>query len=57
MTSVRRYAGYIVGQSYDAYLADMSRDGTWGDHVTLQAAADAYQVPVYLVTSFPATFW
>ena len=30
----------------------MSRLGTWGDHLTLQAAADAYGVRICLVTSF-----
>lgn len=29
------------------------RDGTWGDHVTLQAAADYYNIRIALVTSFP----
>jgi hypothetical protein len=30
----------------------MSKLGTWGDHVTLQAAADAYHVGICVVTSF-----
>ena len=34
------------------YCWDMERDGTWGDHVTLQAAADAYGVPINILTSY-----
>lgn len=32
--------------------SSMSKLGTWGDHVTLQAAADAYHVGICIVTSF-----
>jgi hypothetical protein len=35
-----------------AHCSDMSRLGTWGDHITLQAAADTYGVGVCLITSF-----
>jgi hypothetical protein len=31
------------------------RSGEWGDHVTLQAAADYYGVRISLVTSFKDT--
>ena len=31
-----RFAPYVVGD-WDAYLASAAVDGTWGDHVTLQA--------------------
>ena len=34
------------------YCWEMERDGTWGDHVTLQAAADAYGVPINILTSY-----
>ncbi|KAG6763524.1 hypothetical protein POTOM_030947 [Populus tomentosa] len=33
------YSSYVP-MAYDAYLEKMSRSGEWGDHVTLQAAAD-----------------
>uniref|UniRef100_A0A2N9F2Y9 OTU domain-containing protein n=1 Tax=Fagus sylvatica TaxID=28930 RepID=A0A2N9F2Y9_FAGSY len=33
------YQNYIP-MSYNDYLMKMSREGEWGDHVTLQAAAD-----------------
>jgi hypothetical protein len=31
------------------------RNGEWGDHVTLQAAADYYGVKISLITSFKDT--
>jgi len=31
-----RYSPFVVG-AWDAYLAAAALDGTWGDHVTLQA--------------------
>ncbi len=34
------------------YLADMAQPTTWGDHVTLKAAADLYGLRIMLVTSF-----
>jgi hypothetical protein len=46
-----RYGPYVP-QDYRGYLEAMARDGSWGDHVTLQAAADAYGVRVCLLTSF-----
>ena len=46
------YAEFVGSQDYDAYVSQMSRDGTWGDHVTLQAAVDALNVEVAMVTSF-----
>ncbi|GAV81639.1 OTU domain-containing protein, partial [Cephalotus follicularis] len=33
------YDGYVP-MSYVEYLKKMSKGGEWGDHVTLQAAAD-----------------
>ncbi|GFQ07777.1 hypothetical protein PHJA_002921700 [Phtheirospermum japonicum] len=33
----------------------MKKLGEWGDHVTLQAAADKFEVKIYLVTSFRDT--
>nr|XP_024384979.1 uncharacterized protein LOC112286871 isoform X1 [Physcomitrium patens] len=48
---VDKYSGYIP-MSYNEYLKKMSNNGEWGDHVTLQAAADYYGVKISLVTSF-----
>mmetsp|Transcript_30332 Transcript_30332/g.70546 ORF Transcript_30332/g.70546 Transcript_30332/m.70546 type:complete len:144 (-) Transcript_30332:132-563(-) len=33
-----RYCGFVPG-SFKGYLAEMARDGTWGDHVTLQVGS------------------
>ena len=37
---------------WDGFLAASMSDGEWGDHLTLQAAADAFGVTIMLVTSF-----
>ncbi|PSC68966.1 OTU domain-containing protein isoform X1 [Micractinium conductrix] len=49
------YRDYVPGDSYEAYCAEMEREATWGDHVTLQAAADCLGVRIYLLTSFPSS--
>lgn len=48
------YEGYVP-MEYDAYLEKMSKSGEWGDHVTLQAAADIYGVRIFVMTSFKDT--
>ncbi|KAM7262535.1 hypothetical protein ACFE04_000218 [Oxalis oulophora] len=48
------YEGYVP-MEYDHYVAKMSRSGEWGDHVTLQAAADSYGVRIFVITSFKDT--
>ncbi|KAJ8532041.1 hypothetical protein K7X08_011964 [Anisodus acutangulus] len=45
------YEGYVP-MKYRRYLRKMKRSGEWGDHVTLQAAADTFGVKICLVTSF-----
>ncbi|CAH9112823.1 unnamed protein product [Cuscuta epithymum] len=45
------YEGYVP-MKYESYLKKMKRKGEWGDHVTLQAAADRYCAKICLVTSF-----
>ena len=37
---------------YWQYCFEMERDSTWGDHVTLQAASDAYGVAIIVMTSY-----
>ena len=32
----------FAGTTWDQYLRLMARDGTYGDHLTLQAAADVF---------------
>lgn len=48
------YAGYVP-MGYCDYLKKMSKSGEWGDHVTLQAAADWYGVKIFVITSFKDT--
>ncbi|ERM94842.1 hypothetical protein AMTRI_Chr07g80000 [Amborella trichopoda] len=47
--------GAYVPMAYDEYLIKLSRNGEWGDHVTLQAAADKYGVKICVITSFKDT--
>ncbi|KXZ53403.1 hypothetical protein GPECTOR_7g1299 [Gonium pectorale] len=47
-----QYRCYVSDKPYDVYCADMGRSGTWGDHVTLKAAADAYGIKIVVVASF-----
>lgn len=45
------YESYVP-MNYKIYLKDMKRSGEWGDHVTLQAAADRFAAKICLLTSF-----
>lgn len=44
-----RYCGFVPGRFQD-YVSEMSRDETWGDNVTLQAAADALGLRIHVLT-------
>ncbi|GAB4821497.1 hypothetical protein N2152v2_008543 [Parachlorella kessleri] len=48
----QRYEGWVPAD-YDAYCRAMARSGEWGDHVTLQAAADYFGLKICVLTSFP----
>ncbi|KAI4386065.1 hypothetical protein MLD38_004032 [Melastoma candidum] len=48
------YEGYVP-MAYDDYLEKMAKTGEWGDHVTLQAAADLHGVRIFVITSFKDT--
>ncbi|CAK9325330.1 unnamed protein product [Citrullus colocynthis] len=48
------YEGYVP-MKYKTYLKKMKKSGEWGDHVTLQAAADRFGAKICLVTSFRDT--
>ncbi|PIA32999.1 hypothetical protein AQUCO_04200028v1 [Aquilegia coerulea] len=48
------YEGYVP-MAYGDYLKKISTRGEWGDHVTLQAAADSYGVKIFVITSFKDT--
>ncbi|KFK25434.1 hypothetical protein AALP_AA8G114800 [Arabis alpina] len=41
-----------VPRDFSEYVKNMSRNGEWGDEVTLQAAADTFEVKIQVVTSF-----
>ncbi|CAI9759911.1 unnamed protein product [Fraxinus pennsylvanica] len=45
------YEGYVP-MKYRSYVKKMKKLGEWGDHVTLQAAADRFEAKICLVTSF-----
>jgi len=46
-----RYAPYVP-DDFDGYVAGMSLASTWGDHVTLQAAADHFGLKITVITSY-----
>jgi hypothetical protein len=45
------YKAFVEGP-YDAYVTEMGKDTTWGDNVTLQAAADTFNAVITLSTDF-----
>ena len=45
------YQDYIP-ENYQDYCYRMQQLGTWGDHVTLQAVADAFGVRIAIMTSY-----
>ncbi|XP_078598223.1 uncharacterized protein LOC144874192 [Branchiostoma floridae x Branchiostoma japonicum] len=44
-------SAFIPDQNWDGYLSLMSRDGTWGDHIVLQAMADLLRHDISIVSS------
>lgn len=48
------YESYVP-MKYKHYYKKMSKNGEWGDHVTLQAAADRFAAKICLLTSFRDT--
>ncbi|XP_062229527.1 OVARIAN TUMOR DOMAIN-containing deubiquitinating enzyme 11-like isoform X2 [Phragmites australis] len=50
----KQYEGYVP-MEYKVYLKKMKRSGEWGDHLTLQAAADRFGAKICLLTSFRDT--
>ncbi|XP_048336659.2 OVARIAN TUMOR DOMAIN-containing deubiquitinating enzyme 12 [Ziziphus jujuba] len=48
------YEGYVP-MKYKRYYKRMAKSGEWGDHVTLQAAADKFAAKICLLTSFRDT--
>ncbi|GAX81219.1 hypothetical protein CEUSTIGMA_g8651.t1 [Chlamydomonas eustigma] len=45
------YSMYVPAE-YEEYCTEMAKLTTWGDHVTLKAAADAYGLQIKVLTSF-----
>ena len=52
-----RYAPFVTEETYAQYVARVRRHGTWGDAITLQAAADAFGISVALITSYDDAFF
>ncbi|XP_062178684.1 OVARIAN TUMOR DOMAIN-containing deubiquitinating enzyme 11-like [Phragmites australis] len=50
----KQYEGHVP-MEYKVYLKKMKRSGEWGDHLTLQAAADRFGAKICLLTSFRDT--
>ncbi|KAH8485972.1 hypothetical protein POPTR_016G019700v4 [Populus trichocarpa] len=48
------YEGYVP-MKYRSYVKNMKKSGEWGDHVTLQAAADRFGAKICVLTSFRDT--
>ncbi|KAG6581151.1 OVARIAN TUMOR DOMAIN-containing deubiquitinating enzyme 12, partial [Cucurbita argyrosperma subsp. sororia] len=49
-----QYEGYVP-MKFSRYYKKMAKSGEWGDHVTLQAAADKFAAKICLLTSFRDT--
>ena len=50
-THLERYDGLLLPTPSE-YLAKMSAETTWGDHVTLDAAANVYSLKIELAADF-----
>lgn len=48
------YEGYVP-MKYKDYLKKIKKSGEWGDHITLQAAADRFEAKICVITSFRDT--
>lgn len=46
-----------VPEAYEEYVERMSRPGTWGDHITLQAASDAFGLKICVLTSYEESYF
>jgi OTU-like cysteine protease len=51
LVSKEQHYRRFVPVSYEVYCSEMSMRSTWGDHITLQALADAVPMQVNVVTS------
>jgi len=44
---------FMYDKDWDSYLAEMSRNSVWGDHLTLIAAAEVFNMSIVIVSSIP----
>jgi hypothetical protein len=52
LTDFPEYYSRFVPGDYKFYCWKMSQNHVWGDHLTLQAAADRYGIQISLITSY-----
>jgi len=50
------YRGFLA-EEFESYAEEMSRTGTWGDELTLRAAADCLGITIHVVTSDPENWY
>ena len=46
-----RFIESIVGMSWSRYLTNMSLQGTWANHIIIQAVADAMNLKIHIIES------
>ncbi|KAG1659377.1 hypothetical protein FOA52_007840 [Chlamydomonas sp. UWO 241] len=51
----QRYSGFVPSD-FGSYCDAMAKESEWGDHVTLQAAADAFCLRIMVLTSYETEF-
>eukprot|EP00659_Diplonema_papillatum_P009283 gene9283-14382_t len=49
-----KYATFVEGSTYDEYMRKMSRDYTWGDHLTLNALSSTLRLSICVLSSNPS---
>ena len=47
----------FVPEDWGSYVSEMSKDAAWGDHITLQAASDAYGVGMCVISSYKVSLF
>jgi len=44
---------FVHDQTWDQYCSKMSKEGEWGDHLTLIAAAEVFKTAIVIISSVP----
>ena len=44
------YGVFFIDDEFDAFLTNMAREKTWGNELTIRAAADAFGCTVHVLT-------